>query len=40
VGTGVGDLAYYLARPRKTNEIHGLGAFLAMYEQVLAQNWR
>jgi unsaturated rhamnogalacturonyl hydrolase len=40
VGTGVGDLAYYLARPRKTNEIHGLGAFLIMYEQVLAQNWR
>jgi rhamnogalacturonyl hydrolase YesR len=40
VGTGVGDLAYYLARPRKTNEIHGLGAFLVMYEQVLAQNWR
>jgi unsaturated rhamnogalacturonyl hydrolase len=40
VGTGVGDLAYYLARPKKTNEIHGLGAFLIMYEQVLAQNWR
>jgi unsaturated rhamnogalacturonyl hydrolase len=39
VGTNVGDLAYYLARPRATNELHGLGAFLAMYEQVLAQNW-
>ncbi|UEM07894.1 glycoside hydrolase family 88 protein (plasmid) [Skermanella rosea] len=40
VGTGVGDLAYYLARPRSTNEVHGLGAFLVMHEQVLAQNWR
>ena len=40
VGTNVGDLAYYLARPRKSNELHGLGAFLIMYEQTLAQNWR
>jgi len=40
VGTNIGDLDYYLARPRNTNEIHGLGAFLIMYEQTLAQNWR
>lgn len=39
-GTGVGDLAFYLARPRITNEIHGLGAFLTMYEQSMMQNWR
>jgi unsaturated rhamnogalacturonyl hydrolase len=34
VGTGVGDLASYLARPRLRNDLHGLGAFLLMYEQV------
>jgi unsaturated rhamnogalacturonyl hydrolase len=33
VGTGVGDLAYYLTRPRATNDWHGLGAFLIMHEQ-------
>src|SRR4051794_8298275 len=32
VGTNIGDLDYYFARPRNTNEIHGLGAFLIMYE--------
>ena len=32
-GTNVGDLAYYLARPRKTNDPHGLGAFLVMSEE-------
>jgi hypothetical protein len=34
IGTSVGDLAYYLARPRKSNDLHGLGAFLLMYEQL------
>jgi len=34
VGTNVGDLAFYLARPRKTNDLHGLGAFLIMNEQL------
>jgi unsaturated rhamnogalacturonyl hydrolase len=34
IGTSVGDLAYYLARPRNTNDFHGLGAFLIMYEQL------
>jgi unsaturated rhamnogalacturonyl hydrolase len=33
VGTKVGDLAYYLARPRQTNNRHGLGAFLILHEQ-------
>jgi oligogalacturonide lyase len=33
VGTGVGDLAHYLARPRQPNEHHGIGAFLIMHEQ-------
>ena len=33
IGTGVGDLAYYLARPRLTNDWHGLGAFMIMHEQ-------
>lgn len=32
-GTNVGNLAYYLARPRKTNDPHGLGAFLVMNEE-------
>ncbi len=34
IGTGVGDYAFYLARPRATNDFHGLGAFLIMYEQL------
>jgi unsaturated rhamnogalacturonyl hydrolase len=34
MGTDVGDLAYYLARPRSTNNLHGVGAFLIMYEQL------
>lgn len=33
-GTNVSDLAYYLARPRNTNDFHGLGAFLIMNEQL------
>jgi unsaturated rhamnogalacturonyl hydrolase len=33
-GTNVGNLAFYLARPRVTNDFHGLGSFLIMYEQV------
>lgn len=34
VGTGVGDYAYYIARERQTDDFHGLGAFLIMYEQL------
>lgn len=30
VGTGVGDYAHYCARPRTTNDLHGIGAFLYM----------
>jgi unsaturated rhamnogalacturonyl hydrolase len=33
VGTDVGDLAWYLARPRATDDPHGLGAFLLMNEE-------
>jgi len=33
VGTNVGDLAWYLARPRQTNDFHGLGAFVLMNEE-------
>jgi len=33
IGTNVGDLAWYLARPRETNDFHGLGAFLLMNEE-------
>jgi hypothetical protein len=33
VGTSVGDLAYYLARPRRRDDFHGLGAFLIMQDQ-------
>jgi unsaturated rhamnogalacturonyl hydrolase len=28
-----GSLTYYLSRPRATNDWHGLGAFLVMYEE-------
>lgn len=34
VGTNVGDYAFYVARPRATNDFHGLGAFLIMNEQL------
>ena len=33
-GTNVGDLAFYLARSRNTNDLHGLGAFIIMNEQM------
>lgn len=33
IGTNVGDLAWYLARPRATSDFHGLGAFLLMNEE-------
>jgi len=34
IGTSVGDRAYYLARPRQTNNVHGVGAFLLLHEQL------
>jgi len=33
-GTNVGDLAFYLGRARHTNDLHGLGAFIIMNEQL------
>ena len=33
-GSVVGDLPYYLARPRNTDDIHGIGLFLLMNEQM------
>jgi unsaturated rhamnogalacturonyl hydrolase len=30
VGTGVGDYAFYCARPRSVNDLHGMGAFLIL----------
>jgi unsaturated rhamnogalacturonyl hydrolase len=33
-GTNVGDLAFYLTRARHTNDLHGLGAFIIMNEQL------
>jgi unsaturated rhamnogalacturonyl hydrolase len=33
IGTNVGDLKWYLDRPRKTNDFHGLGAFVLMNEE-------
>lgn len=33
VGTNVGDLQSYLSRPRRVNDLHGLGAFLVMNEE-------
>jgi len=34
VGTNVGNTAYYYARTRATDDLHGLGAFLIMNEQL------
>ncbi|MER5433469.1 glycoside hydrolase family 88 protein [Streptomyces sp. NPDC002588] len=34
IGTNVGDYDFYVARPRETNDFHGLGAFLIMNEQL------
>jgi len=34
IGTNVGNQGYYLGRQRKTNDLHGLGAFLIMNEQL------
>ncbi|MEU7044997.1 glycoside hydrolase family 88 protein [Streptomyces varsoviensis] len=34
VGTNVGDYGFYVKRPRATNDFHGLGAFLIMYEEL------
>jgi unsaturated rhamnogalacturonyl hydrolase len=34
IGTNVGDLPFYYARPREVNDFHGLGAFLIMNEQL------
>jgi unsaturated rhamnogalacturonyl hydrolase len=36
-GTVVGDLSYYLQRPRNTDDLHGIGAFLLMNEQMREQ---
>lgn len=33
-GTNVGDLAFYLDRPKSTDDFHGVGAFLIMNEQL------
>jgi unsaturated rhamnogalacturonyl hydrolase len=33
-GTAVGDLKYYLGRAQVTNDMHGLGAFIIMFEQL------
>ena len=30
IGTGVGDYTHYCNRPRSTNDLHGVGAFLLM----------
>ncbi|MGW2962730.1 glycoside hydrolase family 88/105 protein [Streptomyces sp. NPDC001220] len=38
IGTNVGDYAYYAARPRATNDFHGLGAFLIMNEQLRGES--
>ncbi len=38
-GTNVGDLAFYLNRPRNTDDFHGLGAFLIMNEQLRLSSW-
>ena len=34
IGTNVGNAAYYRSRPRATDDLHGLGSFLIMNEQL------
>jgi unsaturated rhamnogalacturonyl hydrolase len=34
IGTNVGNYAFYIARPRATNDFHGLGSFLIMNEHL------
>lgn len=34
IGTGVGDYAFYCARPTSVNDLHGVGAFLLMCTEV------
>ena len=34
VGTNVGNYSFYIARPRATNDFHGLGSFMIMNEQL------
>ena len=33
-GTNIGDLAFYLGRARHTNDLHGLGAFIIVNEEL------
>src|SRR5947207_14345489 len=33
-GTNVGNYAYYIGRAQRTNDFHGLGAFIIMFEQL------
>ena len=37
IGTGVGDYAFYCARPTSVNDLHGAGAFLLMCTEM--QKW-
>ena len=34
IGTNVGNASYYYSRPRATDDLHGLGSFLIMNEQL------
>ncbi|MBQ7679076.1 MAG: glycoside hydrolase family 88 protein [Butyrivibrio sp.] len=34
IGTGVGDYAFYVARPTSANDLHGVGAFLIMCAEI------
>jgi unsaturated rhamnogalacturonyl hydrolase len=34
VGTGIGDYAFYAARPISVNDLHGVGAFIIMCDEI------
>ena len=34
IGTGIGDYAFYIARPTSVNDLHGVGAFLIMCDEM------
>ncbi|MFD1956804.1 glycoside hydrolase family 105 protein [Paenibacillus thailandensis] len=34
IGTGIGDYAHYIARPTSENDLHGVGAFLYMCDEM------
>ena len=39
IGTSVSDYQYYIERPRATNDLHGVGAFVLMCTQMAREGF-